>query len=183
MSWSFNRSVPICSFVILHPFSLSIALLTNMCSVIILAVIKCCSVTKLCPALCGPRDCGAPGSSVLRYLLECAQIHMHGVGDALSPSHPLLSPPFAFNLSQHESFPLCWIFASGGQSIGPSASGSILPINIQCWFPLGLTGLISLQPKGLLTVLYAKTPRIQASSNLIKEFPLVDTMRINMQQW
>ena len=49
------------------------------------------------------------------------------------------------------SFPLCWLFASGGQSIGVSASTSVLPMNIQGWLPLGLTGLI-LQSKGLSRV-------------------------------
>ena len=48
------------------------------------------------------------------------------------------------------SFPLSWLFASGGQSIG--ASASVLPKNIQNWFPLGLTGLVSLQSKGLSRV-------------------------------
>ena len=47
------------------------------------------------------------------------------------------------------SFPMCQLFASGGQTIGASASASGLPINIQGWFPLGLTGLISLESKGL----------------------------------
>ena len=47
-------------------------------------------------------------------------------------------------------FPMNQFFASGGQSIGVSASASVLPMNIQDWFPLGLTGLISFQPKGLL---------------------------------
>ena len=46
------------------------------------------------------------------------------------------------------SFPVSWLFTSGGQSIGVSASGSVLPMNIQDWFPLGLTGLISWQSKG-----------------------------------
>ena len=50
------------------------------------------------------------------------------------------------------SFPMSWLFTSGGQSIGASASASVLPINIQGWFPLGLTGLISLQSKGLSRV-------------------------------
>ena len=50
------------------------------------------------------------------------------------------------------SFPVSWIFPSGGQSIGDSASASILPVNSQGSFPLGLTGLISLLSKGLLTV-------------------------------
>ena len=50
------------------------------------------------------------------------------------------------------SFPMSRLFASGGQSIGALASASILPMNIQDWFPLGLTGLISLQSKGLSRV-------------------------------
>ena len=51
-----------------------------------------------------------------------------------------------------ESFPISWLLASGGQSIGTSASASVLPMNIQGLFPLGLTGLICLQSKGLLRV-------------------------------
>ena len=50
------------------------------------------------------------------------------------------------------SFPISWLYASGGQSIGDSASASVLPMNIQGWLPLGLTGLISLLSKGLLRV-------------------------------
>ena len=50
------------------------------------------------------------------------------------------------NLSQHQSFLMSWLFTSGGQSIG--ASASVLPMDIQCWFPLGLTDLISLLSKG-----------------------------------
>ena len=50
------------------------------------------------------------------------------------------------------SFPMSWSFASGGQSIGASALASVLPMNIQGWFPLGLTGLISLHPKGFSRV-------------------------------
>ena len=50
------------------------------------------------------------------------------------------------------SFPMCWLFASGGQSTGASASASVFPMNIQDWIPLGLTGLISLQSKGLSRV-------------------------------
>ena len=50
------------------------------------------------------------------------------------------------------SFPMSWLFPSGGQSIGASASASVLPMNIQGWFPLGLTSLISLQSKGLSKV-------------------------------
>ena len=109
----------------------------------------CCSVTQLCPTLCNPMDCSTPGSPVLPHLLERAQTQVHWVGDAIQPSHPLssTSPP-AFNLFQ--SFLMSQPFPSDGQSIGASALALVLPMDIQIWFPLGLTGLISLQPKGTL---------------------------------
>ena len=91
-----------------------------------------------------------PGSSVLHCLLEFSQTHARWVGDAIQPSHPLLPPsPPALNLSQHQSFLMSWLFASGGQSIGPLASASVLPVNIHGWFPLGWIGLISLLSRGL----------------------------------
>ena len=80
---------------------------------------------------------------------ELAQAHVQA-GDAIQLSHPLLSPsPPAFNLSQVQGL-FQWVsslFASGGQSIGVSASVSALPMNIQAWFPLGLTGWTSLQSR------------------------------------
>ena len=61
----------------------------------------CCSVTQSCLTLCDPMDCSTPGFPVLHSLLEFAQTHVHLVGDAIQPSHPLLPPsPPAFNLSQ-----------------------------------------------------------------------------------
>ena len=72
---------------------------------------------------------------------------------AIQPSHPLSSLlllPQSFPASG--SFPVSQLFASGGQSIGVSASALVLPMNIQDWFPLGLTSLISLQSKGLSRV-------------------------------
>ena len=67
-----------------------------------------------------------------------------------SSAVPFSSYPQSFPAS--ESFQMSQLFASGGQSIGVSASTSVLPMNIQDWFPLGLTGLISLQSKGLWRV-------------------------------
>ena len=55
------------------------------------------------------------------------------------------------------SFPISWLFASGGQSIRASASASVLPMNIQDWFPLGWTGWISLQSKGLSRMFFCTT--------------------------
>ena len=63
---------------------------------------------------------------------------------------PFSSCPQSFPAS--ESFPVSQFFASSGQSIGVSASASVLPMNIQDWFPLGWTGWISLQSKGLSRV-------------------------------
>ena len=70
---------------------------------------------------------------------------------------PFSSGPQSFPAS--ESFPMSQLFASGGQSIGASASASVLPMNIQTWFPLGLTGLISLQSKGLWKIFSSTTTR------------------------
>ena len=83
--------------------------------------------------LCNPMDCSTPGLPVHHWLLELAQTHVHEVGDAIQPSHPLSSPsPPALNLSQHSgSFQMSQFFASGGQRIGISASVSVLPMNIQ----------------------------------------------------
>ena len=77
--------------------------------------------------------------------------------------HPTISSSvitFSFCLSSFPapgSFPMSQFFASGGQSIGASASASVLPMNIQDWFPIGLTGLISLQSKGLSRVFFNTT--------------------------
>ena len=102
------------------------------------------SVTQSCPTLCDPMDCSMPGLPVHHQLPEFTQTHIHQVGDAIQPSHNLSSPsPPAFNLSQCQG--LFKDFASGGQRFEVSASTSVLPMNIQDWFPWGLTGWISLQ--------------------------------------
>ena len=91
---------------------------------------------------------------------KVALFHVHWVNDAIYPPHPLLLPsPFAFNLSQLQGFSKEWLFTSGGQSIGASASASVLPVNIHDWFPLELTGLISLMSKGLSRVFSRTTTK------------------------
>ena len=102
-----------------------------------------------------PMDCSTPGLAVHHQLPELTHTHVHHVGDAIQPSHPLSSPsppPPAFNLFQNQG-----LFESGGQSIGVSASASVLPVNIQDQFPLGLTGLVSLLSKGLSRVFPSTT--------------------------
>ena len=61
------------------------------------------SVTQSCPTPCDPMDCSMPGFPILHQHLKLAQTHVHGVGDAIQPSHPLsFSSPPALNLSQHQ---------------------------------------------------------------------------------
>ena len=69
--------------------------------------------------------------------------------------HPLLLLPSIFPKSGY--FPMCQLFASCGQSIGALTLASVFPMNIQGWFPLGLTGLISLLSKGLSRVFTSTT--------------------------
>ena len=106
-----------------------------------------------CIRLCHPMDCSTPGFPVHYQHLELAQTYVHWVGDVNQPSHHLSSPsPPAFNLFHHQDLFLSQFFTSDGQSIGASASTSVLPMNIQDWFLLWFTGLISLQSKGLSRV-------------------------------
>ena len=90
------------------------------------------SSVQSCPTLCDPMDCSTPGLPVHPQLPDLTQTHVHRVGDAIQPSHPLSSPsPPAFNLSQNQRLLRSQFFASGGQSIAVSASVSVLPMNIQ----------------------------------------------------
>ena len=118
----------------------------------ILKVCCCFSVSKSCPTLCNSMDCSTPGFPVLHRFREFAQIHVCWVGDAIQLSHPLspllLSSIFlSIKLFSSDSalcirWPKYWSLASA----------SVLPINIQSSFPLGLTGLISMLSKRLSRV-------------------------------
>ena len=103
-------------------------------------------------------DWSMPGSSVLQFLQEFAQTCVHSQW-----RHPTLSSsvaPFSScpqSLPASGCFPRSWLFTSGSQIIGDSAS--VFPMNIQGWFPLGLTSLISLQSKGLSSLLQHRSLR------------------------
>ena len=101
------------------------------------------SVAQSCPTLCNPMECSAPNFPV-RHHLEFAQTYVHWIRDAIQPSHPLSPPspscPQSFPASV--SFPMSQVSISCGRSIRASVSASVLPMNIQGWFPLVCQGCI-----------------------------------------
>ena len=114
--------------------------------------------TQSCPTLCNPKDYSMPGFLILNYLLEFALTHVHWASDTIQPSYlssfvPFTSFPQSFPALG--SFAISWLFAAGAQSIG--ASASVFLMNIQGWFPLELTDLISLLSKGLLRIFSSTT--------------------------
>ena len=111
------------------------------------------SVTQSCLILCDPMACSTPGFPIHCQLLEPTQTHVHHIGNAIQSSHPQLSPsPPVKSFPASGSFPMRQFFTSSGPSIGVSGSASVLPMNIQDWFPLRLTCWISLLSKGLSIV-------------------------------
>ena len=112
------------------------------------------SVTQSCPTLRDTMDCSMPVLPVHHELPELIQTHVHWVSDAIQPSHPLSSPsPPAFNLSQHQGL-FQWISSSHqvAKVLELQLQHLSFPMNIQYWSPLGWTGLISWQSKGLSRV-------------------------------
>ena len=89
---------------------------------------------------------------ISQYLLKLTSIESVMPSNHLNLCHPLLLLPSI--LPSIRVFPVSQLFASGGQSIGASASASVLPMNVQGWFPLGLTSLIILLSKGLSRAFY-----------------------------
>ena len=116
-----------------------------------------CLVTKLCLTLCNPMNCSTPGFLVLHYLPEFAQTHVHWISNTIQPSHPVTSSSCPQSFPASGSFPTSRLFTSGCQSIRVSASASVLPMNNQDWFPLGLTGLIFLMFKRLSRIFSTTT--------------------------
>ena len=120
-----------------------------------LSSVQFSSVTQSCPTLCDTMNHSTPGLPVHHQLPESTQTHVPWVGDAIQPSHPLSSPSPALNLSQHQGL-FKWVSSlhQVAKVLGVSASTSVLPMNTQEWSPLGWTGWISLQSKGLSRVFF-----------------------------
>ena len=126
-----------------------------------------CWVAKSCPILWDPMDCSTLGFSVLHYL--------PGVCSNSCPlsqwCHPTISSSVALFSSSFQSFPasgsfsMSELFTSHGWSTGAPASASVLPMNIQGWFPLGWTGWISLVRSPVLITRHTQQTRVpQAKS-------------------
>ena len=91
----------------------------------------------------------------LSFTISQSFLKLMSIELVMPSNHLVLCRPLSSCLQSFpasESFLKSWLFSSGGQNFGASASASVLRVNIQDWFPLGLTGLISLQPKGLSRV-------------------------------
>ena len=123
-------------------------------------ILKICSclVAKSYPTLWDPMDCTTQASlsfTISQSLLKLMPMESVMPSNHLILCHPFLLLPLTFPATG--SFPMSQLFSSGGHSTGASASASVLPKNIQGWFPLGWTGLISLPSKGLLRVFSSTT--------------------------
>ena len=136
------------------------------------------SVAQSCPTLCDPKDCSTPGLPIHHQLLELTQTHVHRVGDAIQSSHPLSSPSpptsifpsirvFSNESALRIRWPKYWSFSF---SISPSNEYSEL-------IPLGWTGWISLQSKGLSRVFSNTT--VQMHQFFIAQFSLWSTSHIH----
>ena len=118
-------------------------------------VVQFSSVAQSCPTLCDPVNRSTPGLPVHHQLPEFTQTQVHRVGDAIQPSYPLSSPPPpALNLSQHQGL-FKWVSSTHqvAKVLEFQLQHQSLPMNIQNWFPLGWTGWIALQSKGLSSLL------------------------------
>ena len=119
-----------------------------------------CSIAKSCLTLCDPVDCNIPvflSCTISGSLLKLRSSESVLLSNHLIHLAPCSSCPQSFSASG--SFPVSWLFASGGQSTVASASASVLPVNIQSWFPFRLSGLIFLLSKGLSRVFSSTTVR------------------------
>ena len=122
-------------------FSLSMLSLTTK----LLFSIQFGSVAQLCLTLCNPMDCRMPGFLVHHQFPNWWCSNWCPLSQWCHSTISSSVIPFSFCLQSFPaSFPMSWLFASGGQNIVISASTSVLPMNIQGWFPLGLTCLILL---------------------------------------
>ena len=112
----------------------------------------CCSVTKLCSTICNHVDWSTPVFPVHHQLPELAQTHVHRVGDAIEPSSAIPFSSYLQSFLASGSFPVSQFFAPGGQSIGASVQPQSFQRTPRTDLPVGWTGWIFFQSKGLSRV-------------------------------
>ena len=123
-----------------------------------LTYLCCCLVTKSCLTLCNPIDWNTPDFTV--FTISQSLLKFMCIESVMPSNHLILYRPLLFLSILYpniRSFLMNWLFALGNQSIGASASALLLPVNIQGWFPLDFTGLISLLSKRLSRVFSSTT--------------------------
>ena len=122
---------------------------------ILVPYLACCSVAKLCVF---ETSWTAALQACLSFTVSLNLLKLMSVESLIPSNHLILCRPFSScsqSLPAYILIPMSWLLASGGQSIGVSASASVLPMNIQGWLSLGLTGLISLLFKGISRVFFS----------------------------
>ena len=120
----------------------------QICNIVLLTL-----VTSLCIILLRT----AAGWASLSFTISRSLLRLMPIDLVMPSNHLILCCPLLLLPSASGSFPVNSLFASGGQSIEASASTSVLPVNIQGWFPFGLTGLFSLPSKELSSVFSSTT--------------------------
>ena len=139
------------------------------------------SVTQSCPTLCNSMDCSTPGLPVHHQSPQFTQTRGHSVGEAIQPSDPVF--PFSSHLQSFPasgSFHMSQLFTSGGESIGFSASASVLPM-IQDGFPLGWTGWISRSPRNSQES--SSTPQFKSVNSSVLNFLYSPTLTSIHDYW
>ena len=121
----------------------------------------CSSVAQSCSTLCDLMDCSKDcNQASLSFTVSQSLVKLMSIESVMPSNHLALCHPLLLLLSIFSSirvFLMGQPLASGGQSIGASSTASVLPMNIQFWSPLGLTGWIPLQSKGLSRVFFSTT--------------------------
>ena len=140
------------------------------------------SVIQLCPTLCNPINRSTPGLPVRHQLPESTQTHVHWVGDAIQPSHPLLSPsPPALNISQHQDL-FKWVSSSYQLAKVLSFSFNISPSSEhRDWSPLGWSGWISFSPRDSQES--SPTPQFKSIISLALSFLYSPTLTSIHDHW
>ena len=147
------------------------------------ASVQFSSVPQSPLTLCNPIDCSTLGLPVHHQLLEFTQTHVHWVGDAIQPSHPLWSPsPPAFNLSEHQGL-FKWVSSlhQVAKRLEFQLQHQSFPMNIQDWSPLGLTGWISLSPRDSQES--SPTPQFKSINSSLPSFLYSPTLTSLYDYW